>query len=211
GVVADARYAGLDRDGGDAVYLPQSQRPYHYSRIAVRTTADPLTLASAIRAAVTAADPATTTFHVQPMDAYVGSGLAGGTFALTLIAMFGALALLLSAVGVYSVVSQAVAHRTAELGIRAALGATPRRLRLLVLRQGITLTAIGLLGGALLAVAATRVASQLLFGVSATDPALPLATAGILAGVTLAATYLPARSSTRTDPFTELGQWADCK
>jgi ABC-type antimicrobial peptide transport system permease subunit len=166
-----------------------------------------MTLASAIRAAVKDADPAATTFHVQPMDTYVGSALAERTFALALIGMFGSLALLLSGVGVYSVVSQAVAHRTAELGIRAALGATPRRLLLLVFRQGIALAAIGLLGGAVLALAATGVASQLFFGVSVTDPALPLATAAILAGVTLAATYVPARSATRTDPMTALRSW----
>jgi len=207
GVVADARYAGLDRPGGEAVYLPQSQRWYHFTRIAARTATDPMTLASAIRAAVTDADPAATTFHVQPMDAYVGSALAERTFALALVGMFGSLALVLSAVGVYSVVSQAVAHRTAELGIRAALGASPRRLLLLVLRQGAALAGIGLLGGAVLALAATRVASQLFFGVSPTDPALPLATAGILASVTLAATYVPARSATRTDPMTALRSW----
>ena len=76
-----------------------------------------------------------------------------------------------------------------------------------MLRQGVALTAIGLVGGAVLAFAATRVASRLFFGVSATDPALPLATAGILAGVTLVATYLPARSATRTDPMTALRSW----
>jgi putative ABC transport system permease protein len=204
GVVADVRYARLDRPGGEAVYLPQSQRPYHYTRIAARTSGDPMRFAAAIRAAVRDVDPAATTFHVEPMDAYVGSALADRTFAVVLIAMFGALALLLSAVGIYSLVSHAVAHRTAELGIRAALGATPRHLLLLILRQGAALTAIGLLGGVVAAWAATRMTSKLFFGVSATDPTLPLATAGILAAVALAATYLPARAATRVNPLTAL-------
>jgi putative ABC transport system permease protein len=204
GLVADSRYAVLDRPGGEAVYLPQSQRWYHYTRIVARTTADPVTFAPAIRAAVKDADPAETTFHVEPMDTYVGSALADRMFALTLITMFGSVALVLSGVGVYSVVSHAVARRAAELGIRAALGATPRRLLLLMLRQGVALTVMGLAGGAVLAFAATRVASQLFFGVARADPALPLATACILAAVTLAATYLPARAATRTDPMTAL-------
>ncbi len=204
GVVADVRYARLDRPGGEAVYLPQSQRWYHYTRLVARTTGDPMRFAAAIRAAVRDVDPGETTYHVEPMDAYVGSALADRTFAVTLIAMFGTLALLLSAVGVYSLVSHAVAHRTAELGIRAALGATPRRLLLLILRQGVALTAIGLLAGVAAAWVATRMTSTLFFGVSATDPALPLATAGILAAVTLAATYLPARTATRVDPLTAL-------
>jgi ABC-type antimicrobial peptide transport system permease subunit len=204
GVVGDVRYARLDRPGGEAIYLPQSQRPYHYTRIAARTTGDPMRFTAAIRAAVRDVDPAETTYHVEPMEAYVGSALADRTFAVALIAMFGTLALLLSGVGVYSLISHAVAHRTAEFGIRAALGATPRHLLLLILRQGAALTAIGLLGGIVAAWAATRMTSTLFFGVSATDPALPLATAGILAAVALAATYFPARAATRVDPLTAL-------
>jgi putative ABC transport system permease protein len=204
GVVADVRYARLDQPGGEALYLPQSQRWYHYTRIVARTAGDPMRYASAIRAAVKDADPAETTFHVEPMEAYVGSALADRTFALTLIAMFGTLALLLSGVGVYSVVSHAVANRTAELGIRAALGATRRSLLLLILRQGVALTVLGLLGGVAAAMAATRVTSRLFFSVSTTDPVLPVATAAILAAITLAATYLPARAATRADPTTAL-------
>ena len=165
--------------------------------------------AAAIRAAVRDVDPAETTFHVEPMEAYVGSALADRTFAVALIAMFGSLALLLSGVGVYGLVSHAVAHRSAELGIRAALGATPHRLVALILRQGAALTTIGLLGGGAAAWAATRLTSKLLFGVSATDPALQLATAGILAAVALAATYLPARAATRVNPLTALRSGSD--
>jgi putative ABC transport system permease protein len=160
--------------------------------------------AAAIRAAVRDVRPSETTFHVEPMEEYVSSALADRTFAITLIAMFGTLALLLSGVGVYSLVSHAVAHRSVELGIRAALGATPRRLVVLVFRQGVALTTIGLLGGVAAAWAATRLTSTLLFGVSATDPALQLATAGILAAVALAATYLPAHAAARVDPLTAL-------
>src|SRR5579872_632461 len=92
GVVADVRYARLDRPGGEAVYLPQSQRGYHYTRIVARTAGSPMTYASTIRATVRDADPATTTFHVEPMTTYVGSALADRTFALALIAVFGTLA-----------------------------------------------------------------------------------------------------------------------
>jgi putative ABC transport system permease protein len=207
GVAADVRYARLDRPEGAAVYLPQSQRPFHYTRIVARTVGDPMQLASVIRGAVRDADPGATTFHVLPMRAYVASALAERTFAVSLIAVFGTLALLLSGIGVYSLVSHSVAHRTAELGMRAALGATPRDLLWLILRDGAALTATGILGGALALVAVGRVISEFLFGVSTTDPGIPLATAGILAAVTLAATYLPARAATRVDPMIALRSW----
>ncbi len=187
-----------------AAHHSTAPHAYHYTRLVARTTGDPMRFAAAIRAAVRDVDPAETTHHVEPMEAYVAEALVDRTFAVALIATFGTLALLLSGVGVYSLVSHTVAHRTAELGIRAALGAPPRRLLLLILRQGVSLTTIGLLGGVAAASVATRMTSTLFFGVSATDPALPLATAGILAAVALGPTHLPARAATRVDPLTAL-------
>src|SRR5436190_3647092 len=115
--------------------------PFHYTRLVVRAPGDPSRLESAVRAALRDSGSVQAVFHVQPMEDYVAASLADRRFALTLIAVFGVLALVLSVVGLYGVMAHAVLCRTSEIGVRAALGAGRARLFGLVLRQGMTLVA----------------------------------------------------------------------
>ena len=199
GIVGDVRYDRLDREPGQAIYQLQAMNPLHYTRLVARTASDPWRFERAVRAAIRDVDPAQAVFHVQPMDDYIASSLADRSFALALIALFGILALLLSAVGIYGLVSYSVVQRTPELGVRAALGASRGNLFALILRQGMTLTGIGLGLGLLIALAVTRLLASVLFGVGASDPSTLGATAGILASVAAIACYIPARTATRIE------------
>ncbi|HEV8346194.1 MAG TPA: ABC transporter permease [Vicinamibacterales bacterium] len=200
GIVGDVRYDRLDREPGQAAYQPQAMNPFHYARLVARTAGDPWRFEHAIRAAIREVDSAQAVFHVQPMDDYVASSLADRSFALALIALFGVLALLLSSVGIYGVVSYAVVQRTAELGVRAALGASRTNLFALILRQALAVTGVGLALGLLIAIVVARVLASFLFGVEPFDPKTLAATAGLLAFVAALASYLPARAATRIDP-----------
>ena len=204
GVVGDVRYDQLDREPRQAVYQPQALNPFHYTRLVARTAGDPWRFERAIRAAMREVDPALAVFHVQPMDDYVASSLADRSFALALIALFGLLALVLSAVGLYGLVSYSVVQRTPEIGVRAALGAGKRHLVALIVRQGIVLTAIGLGLGVLAGLGLTRLLASVLYGIGPSDPGTLAAAAGLLLAVAAVASYLPARSAARIDPLDAL-------
>jgi putative ABC transport system permease protein len=204
GVVGDVRYDSLDREPRQAVYQPQAMNPFHYTRLVARTEGDPWRFERAIRAAIREVGSAQAVFHVQPMDDYVASSLAERSFALALIALFGVLALLLSAIGVYGLVSYSVVQRTPEIGVRAALGASGGDVFVLVLGQAMALTGIGLGVGLLAGLGVTRLAASFLFGVGPADPGTLAAAAGLLACVAALASYLPARAATRIDPLEAL-------
>jgi len=204
GIVGDVRYDRLDREPGQAIYQLQAMNPFHYTRLVARTAGDPWRFERAVRAAIRDVDPAQAVFHVQPMDYYIASSLADRSFALALIALFGVLALLLSAVGIYGLVSYSVVQRTPELGVRAALGASRGNLFALILRQGMMLTGMGLGLGFLIALGVTRLLASFLFGVGSTDTSTLVATAGILASVAATACYMPARTATRIEPVAAL-------
>jgi putative ABC transport system permease protein len=204
GVVGDVRYDQLDREPRQAVYQPQALNPFHYTRLVARTAGDPWRFDRAIRAAMREVDPALAVFHIQPMDDYVASSLADRSFALALIALFGVLALVLSAVGLYGLVSYSVVQRTPEIGVRAALGACRRHLVALIVRQGIVLTGTGLGLGVLAGLGLTRLLAGFLYGVGPSDPRTLAAAAGLLLAVAAVASYLPARSAARIDPLQAL-------
>jgi len=143
-------------------------------------------------------------FHVQPMDDYVASSLAERRFALTLIALFGLVALLLAAVGIGGVMSHAVVQRTPEIGIRTALGAGTGTVFAMILREGMALTASGLALGLLIAVAGVRLIAGFLFGVGAVDTNTVLMTAATLLAVAAVASYIPARAAARISPLDAL-------
>jgi predicted permease len=204
GVVGDVRYDRLDRDPRQAVYLPQALNPFHYTRLVARTAGSPWRFERAIRAAMRDTDPTIAIFHVQPMDDYVASSLAARSFALALLSLFGALALVLSAVGVYGLVSYSVVQRTPELGLRAALGATTGNLLALIAWHGIGLAGAGLGLGMLAGLGLTRLLTSFLYGVGPADVPTLAAAASLLFAVAGLASYLPARSAARVDPLEAL-------
>ena len=204
GVVGDVRNDAVDRAPREAIYQPHAMNPFHYVRLVARTSGEPLRAERAVRAAIRAADPGTAVFHLQPMDDYVASSLTERRFALTLIALFGLVALLLAAVGIGGVMSQAVVQRTPEIGVRAALGAGRSRVFTMILLEGMTLTAIGLALGLLIALGGARLIASFLFGVGAVDPGTFLMTAALLIAVAAVASYLPARAAARISPLDAL-------
>jgi len=204
GIVGDVRQYGLDTASNIAAYIPQAQDlSFGYSLVA-RTTTDPRGLERAVRAAFLAVDPTQPVFQVQPMENYLASSLAQRRFTLTLLALFGGLALSLAAVGIYGVVSCAVTSRTREMGIRMALGAKRRDVLAMVLRQAAALAGAGLAAGFAASLALTRFLASLLFEVRTTDAATLAAMAVLLAAVGLAASYLPARRAASVDPTVAL-------
>jgi putative ABC transport system permease protein len=205
GVLADVKRWGLDSDPVPETYLPLEQLPQAAMALAVRLTRPPDAAdVLGLRRAVARVDPEQAIHGVSSLEGIVAGSLSSRRVNMLLLAVFAAAALLLAAVGVYGVVSVQVTHRTRELGIRMALGATAGRVRALVLREGAILAALGLAAGAAAAAGVVRLVSGLLFGVKPTDPLTFVAMALVLGAVTLLACYLPARRATRIDPMIAL-------
>jgi predicted permease len=200
GVVGDVRYHSLERRSGPAIYIPQSASPSHYTRLVAKTSGDPRQFERAIVAAVREVDPDQGVFHVQPMEEYVSSALADRRFAATLIALFGVLALALSAIGLYGAIAFSVAQRTSEIGIRCALGANHRDILLMILKQGARVTSVGLAIGLGVGVLASRLLTVWLFEVRQLDPLTFGATASVLLAVSFCASLIPAISAVRIEP-----------
>jgi putative ABC transport system permease protein len=194
------RQNGFDRDPDEAVYVPQATEPDHYTRLVARTAGEPMNFEKAVRAAIREIDPIQPVFHVQPMDDYVASFLADRSFTLRLIGLFGSMALLLAAVGIYGVISYKVGLRTREVGIRMALGAERLTILRMILGDVLVLIAWGLAGGFLSALALTRFLSHMLFEVRPTDAMTSASVALALACVALLAGYVPALRAARVDP-----------
>ena len=175
-------------------------------QMVIRGTGDPKQLEAVARAAFASADKTQPNFNVQPFDDYLKSTLAQRTFTMALLAMFGALAIGLAAVGIYGVISYAVSLRTREVGIRIALGAKRQDVLAMILRQGLALTGAGLLIGFLASLALTRFLQSLLFEVSTVDLGTSALVAICLTAVALAASLLPARRAMNVDPTVALRQ-----
>jgi putative ABC transport system permease protein len=205
GVVSDVRYRSLTEDVPPEVYTPYPQLAVTTGMwIALRTDADPLSLTGAARAEVQALDKELPVFEVKTLDQYFSGAVAHPRFNALLLLLFACVALLLTAVGLYGVISYSVTQRTREIGIRMALGAQTHDTLRLVVKQGMTLTLIGVaigLGGAL---ALTRLLKTLLYGVSAVDPLTFAVIALLLALVSLVACWIPARRATKVDPLIAL-------
>jgi len=204
GVVGDVRQYGLDRQPNMAVYIPQAQNLGFSYLLVARTTIDPRRLEGAARAVFLAADKTQPIFDVKPMEDYLGASLAERSFTLSLLGLFGGLALVLAAVGIYGVIAYAVSLRTRELGIRMALGAWRHDVLRMVLMQGAALTGWGLLAGLAASLALTRFLGSMLYGVKSWDIATSFVVAIILAAVALVASYVPARRATKVDPIVAL-------
>jgi predicted permease len=204
GVTRDIRYYGLKSQPQAEVFVPHAQIPYLPMNVVVRTTADPLQLVGAVRQVARELDAAQPVSEINTMERLIQRSIAPDRFALALLGLLTALALLLASVGIYGVLSYTVAARTHEIGVRMALGATTRDVLLMTLGQGMGLTFMGIALGLLAALALTRLMQPLLFGVGATDPLTFLGGALLLTAVAWLACYLPARRATKVDPLEAL-------
>jgi predicted permease len=204
GVVGRIKQDALDADSRMALYRAHTQTPSRGLNVVVRGSADAGGLAAAASAEIRRLDPDLPIYNVRTMEQRVDESLARRRFAMLLLTVFAALALGLATIGIYGVIAYLVSQGTRELGIRMALGATPRRILMLIVRHGVLVTlpgvAIGLAGAFVL----TRFMRSLLFGVSAADPLTFTGIAIVLTGVALAASYLPARRAARIDPVVSL-------
>ena len=200
GIVGDEQTGDLGDTKSPGVYVTYSQSPTNDVNMVLSASADPALLTTAINAAIHEVDKNQALADVRTLDQIKSGTVANDRLQTMLLATFAALALLLSAVGIYGVISYSVTQRTHELGIRAALGASQRGLLGLVIRHGMTLALVGLVLGAAGSLALTRLLSTLLFGISPRDPVTLIAVATILAGVAFAACYIPARRAAGIDP-----------
>jgi putative ABC transport system permease protein len=200
GVVDHVRSESLTDEGRGAIFYPYRFFPWWPMTLTVRGAADPIGLVSVIRGEVSTLDADVPIADVRPMGDYVADAMAPTRFTLTLVSVFAVLALVLAAIGLYGVISYSLRQRTQEIGVRVAFGAAERNIVGLVMSHGMLLTLCGMGLGLIVAFVVTRMASSLLFGVTATDPVTFLGIPLLLAAITSVASYLPARRATRIDP-----------
>jgi putative ABC transport system permease protein len=204
GVVGDVVHDPYDRAPRRAIYVPYRQAPMLWMDIGVRTAGDPMALAPAVTAAIRSVDPEQPITDMRSMEKQIHNRAIGLNYMAALMGVFGAIALLLSAIGVYGVMSYLVSEQTHEIGVRVALGAARGSVLRMILRRGLTTTGVGLAIGLPLAYAFARLMESLVFGVAATDPvtfiSIPLA---LIAAASLAI-YVPARRAMNIDPIVAL-------
>ena len=206
GLVGDLRERGLDSDPTRAVYLPYYGAARSPVQIVVHTAGAPAAAVPLLRSMLAVLDPSLPLSNVATLDRVVSVSVASRRFVMLLLVVFAAVALLLALAGVYGVLAYSVSRRTAEIGVRVALGASPRRVLWLIVRQGMRPVAAGVGAGLAGAVALSQLMANLLFGVTPEDP---LTYAGVAAALTLAAVlscYLPARQALAVDPVAALKQ-----
>lgn len=204
GVVNDVRHFGPDKDPAPEMYMPYNQFAIGTLPLVVRTKSEPEALAGAVRKEIEAVDPDVAVSKVRTMTQMMSAALAEWRFALLLLGMFAATALLLAAIGIYGVMAYAVTRRRHEFGVRMALGAQAQDLMKLVIKEGMTLALVGVAIGLAASFALTRLLRTLLFGVSATDPLTFGVIAALLTGVALLACWIPAWRATKVDPMVAL-------
>ena len=204
GVVGSVKQDALDADSRIAYYRFQGQTPSRAMNVVVRSATDPASLAAAVTGQIRALDPDLPIYKMRTMGERVEASLSERRFSMLLLTLFAVLALGLAAIGIYGVMAYLVTQGTRELGIRVALGATPRDLLVLVIKQGMWVAVTGMVLGLLGAFVLTRFMRALLFGVHASDPVTFAAIAAALTVVVLVACYVPARRAARIDPIVSL-------
>ena len=202
GIVSNAHQFGPNADSHAEVYIPSHNM--QTMSLVVRTVGDPLALANSVKQQVWALDKDQPVSQVDSMENMLSEWIAPARFTMTILLAFGALALILAAVGLYSVLAYAVTLRTREIGVRVALGAEPRRVASMILREGVGLTIIGVAIGLAGSFALTRYMQSLMFGISALDATTFLLVSGILAAIAIMASYLPARRASLINPLEAL-------
>ena len=213
GIVADVREGALSRPPDQIMYVPFAQVndgvialnnriiPVTWT---VRTKLQPFSLSADVQRELREASGGLPVAHIRSMQQVVGESTARNDFYMTLLTIFAGVALLLAAIGVYGLMAYSVQQRTQEIGVRMALGASPQQVRRMVVTQGMQLALVGVVIGVGSALGLTRLMSSLLYGVKPWDPITILLVAVLLSGVTLLATYLPARRASRVDPLVAL-------
>lgn len=204
GIVSDTRLYGLENPSRFEIYLPYRQKTRDNLTLAVRSSADPTVLSTAVRAAIAEIDRDQAVSQVETMKELLNDSVSTRHATLILLEMFGALALVLASIGIYGVMAYTVALRTHEIGIRMALGAQKGDVLRMVMGQGARLAFIGVAIGVVTALALTRLLSSLLFSVSASDPLIFICVPVLLILVTLIACYIPAMRAMKVDPMVAL-------
>jgi predicted permease len=200
GVVGDIKYRALDEDTPAEIYLPYEQHPVDAFTVAVRTSADRIASIASLRHDVAGLDPLLPLANFKALRSLVDASLAERRFTMLVLLTFAAIAVALSAIGVYGVLAYLVAQRRREIGLRLAIGASPSDVVWSFVREGAVLTVVGLGAGLAGALVAGRWISALLFGVTPADPATLASVVCALAGAAACATYLPARRAAGVDP-----------
>jgi putative ABC transport system permease protein len=204
GVVGDAKQYWIEEEQRPQVYVPFSQNPAIFATMVMRTSVEPLSLAEQVRQAVWQVDADQPMWKIRTVEFLVERSVADRKFLMALMGIFAALALVLTIIGLYGVITYLVNQRTQEIGIRMALGAQMGHIMRMVLRQGMVLVLIGVAFGLAASWLLTRLITKLLFQVSATDPLTFGGISALLVLVALVACYLPARRATKVDPLVAL-------
>ncbi len=204
GVVADSRQLGLDQEAPPILYIPYEQFPLPFMTVAVRSRLAEGSVASLVRAQLSSIDPELPPGEVSTLQGVLDRSVSQPRFRTLLISAFAAIAVLLAAVGVFGLISYSVTQRTREIGIRIALGAAPRQVLRPMVREGLTLAALGVGIGVVGALLLGRVIGSFLYGVNSRDPLTLTAVAALLLFVSFLATYLPARRALHIDPIAAL-------
>ena len=204
GVVGGVKHTDVKAEARPTMYVPANQSPWESMMLVVRSSGDPAALTAALREQVLAVDKDQPLSEVATMEQRFSKAVAPQRFNLMLVGLFAGLALLLATVGVYGVIAYSVTQRAQEMGVRLALGASSRDILRLVIGQAMRTSLFGVGLGLIAAVGLTRVMTSLLFEVSTTDPVVFAALSALLIGVTLIASYIPARRATKVDPLEAL-------
>jgi putative ABC transport system permease protein len=204
GIVQSTRHFGIEAAQKPEVYVPYAQAPYPFVTLIVRTEGNPTAMIETVRDEIAAMDPEQPVSWFRTMDDLVSSSTARRRFQTVLVSAFAALALLLAAIGVYGVMGHMVAQRRREIGVRLALGASPRDVVAMVLRGGAWLAVAGIAAGVAGALALSKVLAGFLFGVSPLDPATYAGVIGVLGFVAGLAVYRPSRRAATVDPVVVL-------
>jgi putative ABC transport system permease protein len=206
GVVKDVRFGGLATPAFQEMYIPHSQadRLHSTMTLVVRSDSSPGPLADAVKRRVAALDPDIPVTDILTMNEAVAESIAQPRLTTQIGALFAVLALLLTVIGIYGVLAYSVSQQTQQIGIRMALGATPRNVVALILREGIRVVLAGLVVGLVACLALMRLLKSLLFGTSTNDPAILLAATATILLASLLACYIPARRAARVSPIEAL-------
>jgi len=201
GVVQSTRHFGLEAPQKPEIYVPQSQAPWPFMQLIVRTVQDPATLEAPLRAQIAAIDPQQGISGLQTLEDLLARSTARRRFQAVLVGMFAVLALVLAAIGIYAVMAYMVTQRRREIGVRLALGARPADVVQMVLRNGLRLTIAGVVLGLAGALALSRALEHFLFGVSPLDPLTYATVTLVLVCIAGLAAYVPSRGAAGVDPL----------